>query len=125
MPQETLGQFQGRVSQTFIGAGVNQDILIGLVNDAIEEVCRSTEWSRLEKQSVLQTVAPYQTGTVDITVGATLVTLTGGTFASAMTGRFFRVLSELEYYQFTFATGSTGNLDRAYEAADDADDAPF
>lgn len=122
---ETLGQFQGRVTQTPIGSGTNQDILIGLINDAIEEICRSTEWSRLEKQSVLQTVAPYQTGTVNVTVGSTLVTVTGGTFTSDMTGRFFRVLSELEYYGFTFASASTGNLDRAYEAADDAADAQF
>jgi hypothetical protein len=122
---ETLGSFQARISKTPLGAGVDAEVLLGMINDRIEVICRSRQWSRLKHTDTIQTVAQYRTGTIDIAVGATSGTGTGTTFTTAMTGRRIRIANLLEYYIFTYVSPTAFTIDRAYEADDDADDVAY
>jgi len=121
---ETLGAFRLRVSKTPVGASVDPDVLNGEINDCVERICRAFPWTRLKQQSVLQTVAEYTTGTVDIALGATSGTGTGTTFTTAMTGRFIRLSNLLPPYIFTFVSTTSFTIDRPFEGAT-LDDAGF
>jgi hypothetical protein len=59
--------------------------------------------------------AKYSTGTVSVTNGSDLVSLTGGTWTNAMTNRHFSVAGRTESYPFTYLTATTGRLKRPYE----------
>ncbi len=122
---ETLGSLQYRISKTPLGAGIDSEVLLGYVNDRIEEICRLTEWQRLKKASTIQTVDEYVTGTIDLAVGASAGTGTGTTFTAAMTGRRIRPANLLEYYIFTRVSNTSFTIDRPFENDDDLDDAAF
>jgi hypothetical protein len=122
---ETLGEFQIRVGKTPIGAGVDAEVLRGYINDTIERICRSRPWTRLDKQSTLQTIAAYRAGTVSIAVGATAGTGSSTVFTSAMTGRLIRIVNLLEFYTFTYVSATSFTIDRPYEGAVDAVGATF
>lgn len=122
---ETFGNFRMRVSKTPVGASVDPDVLNGEINDCVERVCRAFPWSRLKQQSILQTVAEYTTGTVDVAVGATSGTGTGTTFTSSMTGRFIRLANLLPPYTFTYVSPTSFTIDRPFEGPDALDDAGF
>jgi len=64
----------------------------------------------LTEEGVIQTVAPYETGTVSVTNGSATVTGSGTTFTLAMVGRKIRVAGENTYYKiksFSSATSIT------------------
>ena len=48
------------------------------------------DWSFLRSDGVVQTIAPYDTGTVSASAGATSVTGNGTTFTAQMVGRLFK-----------------------------------
>ena len=122
---ETLGSFQYRVTKTPIGSGADLDVLQGFINQRIERYCRAFPWSRLEQQSVLQLVAEYDTGTVTIAAGATSGTGVLTVFTTAMTGRLIRFSNRLDFYTFTFVTGTSFTIDRALEGTDDLSGASY
>jgi hypothetical protein len=111
----TLGTLKFRLTKMF--PGVDADVLNGFIDDRYSEILGVLPWSRTAVHSILQTTAPYSTGTVAVTQGSASVTLTGGTWTSAMTGRAFRVTGRSEFYEFTYASGTTGTLDRVYEGS--------
>ncbi len=100
--------------------GVDPDILDSYLNERYRRVLRKLPWQRLRVQAVLQTVAPYTTGTLDVANGSTALTLTDGTFSADMSGRAIRIAAGNEYYQFTYASPTAGTLDRGYEGTTDA-----
>lgn len=120
---ETFGAIRARLSKLPHGAGVDPDVLDGYINDRYMAMISVHPWTRLSINAVLQVPAKYDTGTIAITAGATAVTLTGGTFTAAMTGRRIRIANRSEFYTFSFLTGSTGTIDRAYEGDTIADSA--
>lgn len=123
---QTLGEFLYRISKTPVGSGVDIEVLLGLVNDRIEQICRSRPWSRLtNKEAIIQTVAEYATGTVTIDAGSQSGTGDGTTFTSAMTGRLIRFASQLEYYTFTFVDADDFTIDRPLEGDEDLEDVTF
>ena len=109
----TLGTLRMRLLKQY--PGTDADILDGYIADRYGEILQSLAWSRLEKSLVLQTVAPYQTGTVTVTAGSPAVTLAGAAWTAGMTGRQFRVTGDNAFYGFTYATATTGTLDRPYQ----------
>lgn len=111
----TLGSLKFRLTKIF--PGLDADVLEGLIDDCYQEIIGKLAWSRQNVQTILQTVAPYSTGTVALTNGSTAVTLTSGTWTSGMTGRAFRVVGGSEFYELTYGSATTGTLDRAYEGA--------
>jgi hypothetical protein len=66
-------------------------------------------------EAVLQTTAPYSTGTVAVTEGSAAVTGTDTVWTAGMSGREFRVTGRDEIYTFTRTGNTTGTLDRNYE----------
>jgi len=77
------------------------------INNRYQQILRRWQWSFLKDRSILTTVAPYDTGTVAITSGATAVVGTGTTWTSAMAGRQLRVSTLSEYYEISSVTDAT------------------
>lgn len=115
----TFGQIRVRCAKLPHGAGVDSVVLDGYINARYREYLDKIDWSRLVKTSTIQTVAVYDTGTVEVESGSASITGTGTTWTSAMTGRRFRVAGRSEFYTFTRTSNTTGTLDRAYEGDDD------
>jgi hypothetical protein len=109
----TYGEIRYRLSKLL--PGVDHDLIDGWISDRYTEILDRLKWQRRKKRSVIQTTAPYETGTITLTAGSTSVTGTGTTFTSAHTGMLLRVPHRNEWYTFTYASGTTGTLDRAFE----------
>lgn len=123
----TFGEIQFELSHFCRAAqlpAVDLDLLKNWINESYNEVLKLREWKGLEVDAVLQTVATYRTGTVDVTNGGTTVTGTGTTFTAAMTDRWIRFIGRDEYYTFTYVGATSGTLDRAYEG-ETVDDGTF
>lgn len=114
----TYGQL--RLVLTKSAPGVDPDLLDAWIDGRYAEILDRLQWERLKIESVLETVAPYQTGTVAVTEGSTGVTGTATVWTAGMTGRGFRVTGRNEYYEFTRTGDTTGTLDRPYEGSTDA-----
>lgn len=67
-----------------------EDVVEQALNDILQEICQSHNFSWLYGDSSFITAAPYETGTVTATEGSTTITGSGTTFTSAMAGRKFR-----------------------------------
>lgn len=80
------------------------------------------DWSELFKDGEKFIATEYSTGTIAVTNGSTTVTGSGTTWTSAMTGRQIVVLDNgrQPYYTFTYVSGTSGTLDRAYQGTTDA-----
>lgn len=111
----TLGYINQRLTKEF--PGVDAVVRLGIINDRYQEILERLPWSRLDKETVIQTVAQYVTGTVAITAGGTAITGTGTAWTAAMTGRQIHIAGRSEAYTFTYASATTGTIDRAYEGA--------
>lgn len=111
----TLGTLKFRLTKSF--PGVDADLIEGWIADRYAEILAVLPWSRQQAQAVLQTTAPYETGTVAVTNASASVTLTTGVWTADMSGRAFRVGTEDAFYELTFVTSTTGTLDRAYEGS--------
>lgn len=109
----TYGQLKLRLTQAF--PGISLDLIEGWIGDRYQEIMAELPWTRKDIQAVLQTTAPYNTGTVSVTAGSSAIALTGGAWTAAMTGFFFRVQGQGDYYKFTYTSSTTGTLDRPYD----------
>jgi hypothetical protein len=116
---KTLGQLQVFLSKTPAGAGIDPLVLKGYINARLREILDRNDWLRLIKTGIIQTIAPYVTGTVALTNGSNAVTGTGTTFTASMTGRRFRVSGRNETYTFTYVSATSGTLDRVFEGDTD------
>ena len=87
------------------------------INQAQDEIQAFFNWPFLVTQDWIQTVAEYTTGTgsINVTNGSASISGTGTSWTAAMTGRKFRIISDNEWYTFTFVTDTTATLDRVYE----------
>lgn len=108
-----LGTLRFRLSKAF--PGVDADLIDGWIGDVYDEILAVLPWSRTAVHSILRTTAPYDTGTVSLVEGSADVILDDGVWSNDMTGRAFRVAPRNEYYEFTYASPTTGTLDRPYE----------
>ena len=109
----TYGQLKFRLVKTF--PGIDPDLLESYISEAYQDILGALNWERLKASAILQTTAPYSTGSVAVTKGSASVTITGGAFTSLMSGRAFRVTGRTEYYEFTYSSGTLGSFDRVYE----------
>lgn len=121
----TFGELRSDLLKLPIGAGTDLELLTRFVNNRIDGICRQTDYTRLDKQSTLLTVAQYTTGTISIVAGATAGTGTGTAFTAAMTGRRFRIANLRPWYTFTYVSPTSFTIDRAYEGTEDAVDVAF
>jgi len=114
----TLGEINFRLAKEF--PGTDADVRLGIINDRYQEILERLPWSRLDVETVIQTVAQYATGTVAVVAGGTALTFTGSTITAAMSGRQIHIGGRSEAYTFTYASASTGTIDRPYEGGEDA-----
>lgn len=118
----TLGQLSLRISKTAIGQGVDRVLLLGAINDAYEEIGRSHEWMLLEdNDSELVMVEALNLTNIEVNQGSADVNNESGNFNPAQTGYRFRMTGDGPYYIFTYASISTGTLERAYEGTGNND----
>lgn len=94
--------------------GTSLDVIDGVLLDRYTEILDRLNWSRLQAQSVLTSPASYADGTVAVTNGSNAITGTGTAWTAAMTNRIIRINGESDYYGFSYVTGTTATLDRAY-----------
>jgi hypothetical protein len=112
----TWGQL--RLQLQTAAAGVSLDLLDEYLNGRYRQVLGKIDWLGLEGHATLLTQAAYQSAadSVTLTVGQTLVTVAGKTWTNAIAGnRFYRPGDSVIYTVATWLTGTTFNLDRAYE----------
>lgn len=109
----TYGALRLRIKQLFPDLG--NEVIDGFISDRYAEILGEIPWSRMQAVAILQTTAPYLTGTVALANGSNSVVGSGTTWASAMTGRAFRVPGRDEIYQFVPTSTGAATLDRAYE----------
>ena len=109
----TYGDVKFRLVKAF--PGVDADLIEGWISDRYYEILAVLPWTRLSVEAVLQTTAPYATGTVAVTLGSANITLTSGTWTTGMSGRAFRVGTRNEFYEFLYVSATTATLDRVYE----------
>jgi hypothetical protein len=109
----TYGEIRFRLAKAY--PSLDPDLIDGWIDDRYRAILDALQWQRRRVEAVLQTTAPYSTGTVALVAGSAAIALTGGTWTAAMTGRGFRVDGRGEIYSFTRATDATGTLDRPYE----------
>jgi hypothetical protein len=99
----------------FASPGTTLDQVDTWINAAYRDILQARDWTGLNVEGILQTVAPYSTGTVALTNGSLTVTGTGTTWTAAMDKRTFRVDGRTELYTFYYANATSGELDRPYE----------
>lgn len=109
----TYGQIRSRVVKEC--PGVDLTLVDGYLTDGYTSILDKLRWSRQKTQYVFQTVAPYSTGTLTLTLGSTAVVLAGGTFTSAMSGMQLLAAGRSEAYTFTYTGATTGTLDRPFD----------
>lgn len=114
----TYGELKLRFVKAF--PGVDVELIEGWIGDVLADILHELPWQRQNATSVLQTVAPYSTGTITLTAGSNSVTGSGTTFSALMTGRALRVTGRNEIYEFTQVSPTTGTLDRGYEGTSSA-----
>jgi len=112
----TFGEIRFQCQKRF--PGVDRDILDSYINERYRRILRRGDWQRLRVQAVLQTVAPYETGTVAATKGSSSITGTDTVWTETMSGRAIRIAAGEEYYEFTYVSPTSGTLDRDYEGED-------
>ncbi len=113
----TYGQLKWRLVKAY--PGIDLTLIEGWISDVYGDILTEQPWQRLSVEAVLQTAAPYSTGSVALAEGSPSVTGTGTTFTAAMTGMAFRVTGRSETYEFTYVSATSGTLDRGYEGATD------
>ena len=73
--------------------------LLGIINDVKQEVAEKCDLSALLQEFYFQTVDSYSTGTVAITKGLVVLTITTGVFTSAMVGRKINISGDPTIYE--------------------------
>jgi hypothetical protein len=109
----TYGTLRFRIAKLL--PGLDHDLIDGWISDRYTQILDEIPWRRRELRTIVQTVAPYETGSIALTEGSTAVTGTGTTFTSTHTGARLYVATRNEVYSFTYVSGTTGTLDRAFE----------
>jgi len=72
--------------------------ILAIVQAEHVTILEDNAWSRRKKETIVNLVAPYSTGSVS--TSGTTVTGVGTTFTSAMVGRWMRIGSNQFYHQY-------------------------
>ena len=91
------------------------------VQIALNRVVEYFEWPYYLQPGVINTVAPYSTGTAKVTNGSATITGVGTIWTSAMVGRKFRHANENAYYRISGFTSVTSlTIDTPYQGSTDS-----
>lgn len=108
----TYGQLRMEIAQ--LAPDKSLDVIEGFLRDRWTEILDRLNWSRLQAQGVLTSPASYTDGTIAVTNGSSAIAGTGTAWTAAMSSRIIRINGESDYYGFTYDSGTTALLDRAY-----------
>lgn len=111
----TYGQLRMAIAQ--LAPGKSLDVIDGFLSDRWTEILDRLNWSRIEAQGVLTSPASYADGTITVTNGSSAIAGSGTAWTAAMSSRIIRINGEPDYYGFTYDSGTTALLDRAYTGA--------
>src|ERR1035441_8175333 len=112
----TYGQIRLRLSK--LAPAVDLELIDGWIQDRYTEILDGLPWKRLEGETVIQSPASYQVGTVTATLGATSIAGAGTNWTSDMDGLTIRIGNNEEFYVFTQTDATDATLDRPYEGGD-------
>lgn len=111
----TYGQIRLRCSK--LAAGVDLELIDGWLQDRYTAIMDELPWKRTEGETVFQSPASYQVGTLTATQGSAAVVGAGTAWTAAMTGLTIRIADNQEFYVFEWVDATHGTLDRAYEGS--------
>lgn len=111
LPVSGLSSTETTLIDDLIGSGLRQFYFPPPVNNE-----RPYEWSFLKPVTTLVTIAPYDTGTIAITITETTVTLTGGTWPSWTATHGSLVVDTVEYVIASRTSDSEIELASAWTA---------
>lgn len=114
----TFGEIRFQLSKRC--PGTDPDLIDGFVNSAYQSIMARTSWKGLEADAWIQTVAPYETGTIALVAGALPFTGAGTTFTAAMNQRGVYIPGRQETYRSNFIDATHGALDRPFEGGSSA-----
>ena len=96
----TWGQIRFEVEKAF--PGVDIDLLDGWIKSVYQGILDHRNWSGLEAEANITTVAVYEVGTLAATLGSTALTGTGTTWTTAMSTRRIRIASRMQMTNVIF-----------------------
>ena len=85
---------------------ISDSDVLAIVQAEHTTLLEDNTWSRRKKETIVNLVAPYSTGSVS--TSGTTVTGSGTTFTSAMVGRWMRIGSNQFYHQIVSFTSTLG-----------------
>lgn len=77
------------------------------LNLTIQDIASRRDWKFLQEREIVQTVADYTTGTVDVTNASATVTGTGTVFATSHVRSFIQFQGETNWYEITARASGT------------------
>ena len=116
MAQATLSVLRTRIGNLIeLDSSTIADDLTLYINLAGRRIWNAHPWPERTVDAIVSTVAPYETGTVALTEGATTCVGTGTTFPSAApTVRKIALSVGSPWYRTTYVSGTSLTLARAY-----------
>ena len=117
---KSVSQSTGQeLTQQLVNAETLETHLIRLFNFYNKDMNSRYNWPWLAKETVIQTIANYTTGTVSVTNGGNVVTGSDDvTWIAGMVGRFLKLDRDNEIYEILTISGNTITLKEKYIGAD-------
>lgn len=103
----------------------NQTRVKRWINYSQQDICARWPWPFMESFEQVPTVSDYTTGTVSINTGSTSGTGSGTSFTSTQTGYYIQFKGSNDWYQFTFASGTSFTIDQPYQPSTNASSVTF
>ena len=69
-----------------------------ILQDVHRDIATAFQWSQRRREALIQTVAPYSTGTVSLTAGSSTITGSGTAWTASMVGSAIAVAPENSYF---------------------------
>jgi hypothetical protein len=97
MALRTLAQIR-RAVQKFVPSPQLTQVDCDEIIDDVHRTFGTYQWSYRRRETIIQTTAPYSTGTASITSGSSTVTGSGTAWTAAMVGRQIRLGTEYPFF---------------------------
>lgn len=97
------------------------DVLDQVIQASYATILDAYPWKGLEKAGMIQTLGQYSYGTVSVVNGSTAVSGTGTAWQAGQSSMQVRIGADRQAYTFTYVSGTSGTLDRAYKGASASD----
>jgi hypothetical protein len=117
---QTYGQFRFAITKAPFAVGVDPELIDQYANDVYSRILHAREWDELQEEVAFPVTGAYTTGTLAAINGSNAIIGTLTVWTTAMTGWRIRISGRNEWYEFTFATATTGTLDGGFAGTTDS-----